>query len=236
MHTQAFRGLLIAVLALLLGAGGGTYWMTPTYAQWWNPFAPRDYEDCAENAAREAKSKEALSIFLHSCDVNFAGRRKRGGGYTYYDNRQQRAFDIAGPNPTPHEMEYIDSQYSVQIERERQSEQFKAELEGRRQNVVSRLQVVPLNIECIASNYCGMYKLSVRLRNNSSELITAVSVGWAFVSGGDATCPTSLPTKVTRSVNLRKGDTTVLNIDGHDGPMEGNARYCIIATDVDIAR
>src|SRR5262249_32237366 len=39
-------------------------------------FGPKDYEDCAENAARDAKSKEALSILLYSCDSKFRGRRK----------------------------------------------------------------------------------------------------------------------------------------------------------------
>jgi hypothetical protein len=84
-------------------------------AQWWNPFAPKDYEDCAESAARDARSKEALSILLSSCNSKFPGRRKPGGGYTFYDSRQDRSFDIAGPNPTPDEMDFVDKQYSIYL-------------------------------------------------------------------------------------------------------------------------
>jgi hypothetical protein len=97
----------------------------PAHADWWTwLFGPKDYEDCAENAAREAKSKDALAILLSSCDSKFRGRRKPTGGYMLYDGRQSRYFDIAGPNPTPGEIEYIDGQYatyvSAQAERERQ--------------------------------------------------------------------------------------------------------------------
>ena len=73
----------------------------------WHPFAPKDYEECAERAARDAKSKDALSVLVSVCRSNFAGRRKAGGGYTYYDPCQESTFDINGPNPTPDEAKYI---------------------------------------------------------------------------------------------------------------------------------
>jgi len=67
-------------------------------AQWWHR-APADFEDCAV-AAEKAASKEEKSAALAECSAKFAGRRKPGGGYTYYDFMQDRSFDIAGPNPT----------------------------------------------------------------------------------------------------------------------------------------
>ena len=70
-------------------------------AQWWSR-APADFEDCAE-AAEKSPNKEARSAALAECNAKFAGRRKAGGGYTYYDFLQDRTFDIAGPNPTPEE-------------------------------------------------------------------------------------------------------------------------------------
>lgn len=51
----------------------------------WNPFLPKDYEECRRNAR---------------------------GGYTYYDSRQNMAFAIAGPNPTTEEWAYIEKQYA----------------------------------------------------------------------------------------------------------------------------
>ena len=88
-----------------------------------------DYEECAENAVGEAKSQDALAILLSSCELKFTARRKRTGGYTFYDRRQNRYFDVAGPNPTPAELEYIERQYSV------------AELQKRQQIALRKIEL-----------------------------------------------------------------------------------------------
>jgi hypothetical protein len=86
-------------------------------AEWWHR-APADYEECAE-AADKLATREEKSAALGECSAKFAGRRKAGGGYTYYDFMQDRSFDIAGPNPTPEEQKYIDEQYTVYLENQR---------------------------------------------------------------------------------------------------------------------
>jgi len=88
-------------------------------AQWWRS-APVDFESCADVAER-AKTKEEKTAKLAECNAKFAGRRKPGGGYTYYDFMQDRTFDIAGPNPTPEEQKKIDEQYTAYLERERRN-------------------------------------------------------------------------------------------------------------------
>ena len=88
-------------------------------AQWWRS-APVDFESGADLAER-AKTKEEKTAKLAECNAKFAGRRKPGGGYTYYDFMQDRTFDIAGPNPTPEEQKKIDEQYTAYLERERRS-------------------------------------------------------------------------------------------------------------------
>ncbi len=65
-------------------------------------------------------SKETRASELAGCNAKFAGRRKPGGGYTYFDFMQNRSFDIAGPNPTPEEQKHIDEQYTAFLDRERQ--------------------------------------------------------------------------------------------------------------------
>ena len=88
-------------------------------AQWWSR-APADFEECAD-VAEKAATKEARGSALSECNAKFAGRRKAGGGYSYFDFTQNRSFDIAGPNPTPKEQKYIDEQYTAFLDRERQS-------------------------------------------------------------------------------------------------------------------
>jgi hypothetical protein len=88
-------------------------------AQWWS-HAPVDFEECAD-AAEQAATKEAKTAALTECNAKFAGRRKPGGGYTYFDFMQNRSFDIAGPNPTPEEQKHIDEQYTAYLDDERRS-------------------------------------------------------------------------------------------------------------------
>jgi hypothetical protein len=107
--------------ALLIAALLGCVVLQPSRApaQWWSR-APADFEECAD-AAEKAATKEAKTSALAECNAKFAGRRKPGGGYTYYDFMQNRNFDIAGPNPTPEEQKYIDEQYTAFLDQERRS-------------------------------------------------------------------------------------------------------------------
>jgi len=89
------------------------------HAQWWRS-GPADFEECADKAEK-SKTKEDKTAALAECNAKFAGRRKPGGGYTYYDFMQDRTFDIAGPNPTPEEQKKIDEQYTAYLERERRN-------------------------------------------------------------------------------------------------------------------
>lgn len=88
-------------------------------AQWWHR-APVDFEECSQ-AAEILATPQAASAALAECSAKFAGRRKPGGGYTYYDFMQDKSFDIAGPNPTPEEQKHIDEQYAVYLENQRRS-------------------------------------------------------------------------------------------------------------------
>jgi len=109
--------------ALLIAAiAGGCIVLTPlrAHAQWWGSRAPADFEECAD-AAEKAATREAKAAALSACNAKFAGRRKPGGGYTYFDFMQNRNFDIAGPNPTPEEQKHIDEQYTDFLDRERRN-------------------------------------------------------------------------------------------------------------------
>jgi hypothetical protein len=103
------------VIAALLASAA----LTPLQAQWWSR-APADFEECADKAEKAATREEKTSQ-LAACNAKFAGRRKPGGGYTYFDFMQNRSFDIAGPNPTPEEQKKIDEQYTAFLDQERRS-------------------------------------------------------------------------------------------------------------------
>ncbi|WP_375311474.1 hypothetical protein WHZ77_31345 [Bradyrhizobium sp. A5] len=107
--------------AALLAATAGFFLLTPSHAQaqWWKR-APVDFEECAD-AAEKAATKTEKTSALADCNARFAGRRKAGGGYSYYDFLQDRTFDIAGPNPTPDEQKKIDESYTAYLANQRRS-------------------------------------------------------------------------------------------------------------------
>jgi len=116
LPLRTASGALLSVAAI-----GGLLVLAPAsaHAQWWRS-APTDFEDCAAQAEK-AGTKEDKASRLSECNAKFAGRRKTGGGYSYYDFMQNRNFDIAGPNPTPEEQKKIDEEYIAYLERERRN-------------------------------------------------------------------------------------------------------------------
>ena len=110
------------ILALLMAATAGILVLQPSraQAQWWGSRAPADFEECAD-IAEKAATREARTAALSECNAKFAGRRKPGGGYSYFDFMQNRKFDIAGPNPTPEEQKKMDEQYTAYLDNQRRS-------------------------------------------------------------------------------------------------------------------
>jgi hypothetical protein len=106
-------------IALHLTIAGIALCPVSSQAQWWAPRAPADFEECSEHAEKTAGSKEARATLIAQCEAKFAGRRKPGGGYSYYDFMQDRHFDIVGPNPTAEEQKQIDEQYTAYLDQRR---------------------------------------------------------------------------------------------------------------------
>jgi hypothetical protein len=87
--------------------------------RWWPQHSPQDFEQCSAQVERTSSSKDERMTLMAQCGKQFVGRRKTGGGYTYYDFLQNRHFDIAGPNPTPKELRYFDEQYTSYLDAQR---------------------------------------------------------------------------------------------------------------------
>jgi hypothetical protein len=125
--------------------------------------AARDYEECVQAAPSTLNlprahlpPNNAGGVAVADCSARFAGRRKVGGGYTYYDFMQDRSFDIAGPNPTPEERNWIDREYIgyLDVQRQdhvsaesakRQEDELRADLERAGQPAGPPLVLTPKN-------------------------------------------------------------------------------------------
>jgi hypothetical protein len=152
----------------------------------------RDFEECVEALQASPGLDEERGGPMADCNVRFAGRRKPGGGYSYYDFMQGRNFDIAGPNPTAEERRQIDREYIgfLDIQRretisaelaKRQNEELRADLERMRQPVgpplvlthriasppaAKRLADRSKSARCEENSLaCGLSKLSAVVKN-----------------------------------------------------------------------
>ena len=76
--------------AFVVAAFAGCAVLTPlrVQAQWWRS-APVDFEECADKAEKAA-TKQDETAALAGMQREICGRRKPGGGYTYYDFMQDR--------------------------------------------------------------------------------------------------------------------------------------------------
>jgi hypothetical protein len=184
LARSAGWGLAVASLALLVGASAA--WIGYRIS---GPHIAKDYEDCAEEAQANVVSSAEYSKLITRCGERFAGRRKAGGGYTYFDFMQNRSFDIAGPNPTEDERRQIDRSYMEFLGSQRReilssdsakarANQEQATLERGRQDAGAPLVLtpkIPLPVKrppierlkaCEdGSLSCGWEKLSTAIRN-----------------------------------------------------------------------
>jgi hypothetical protein len=106
----------LAGIALIGCSAGVVTWFGD---RWWPQHSPQDFEQCSAQVERTSSSKDEQMVLIAQCSKQFVGRRKTGGGYTYYDFLQNRHFDIAGPNPTPKELRYFDEQYTSYLDAQR---------------------------------------------------------------------------------------------------------------------
>jgi hypothetical protein len=133
---------LLALVVLWLGFRGS------------RPQLALDFEECVEQVQAKPPSNDERGALMTDCNARFAGRRKAGGGYTYYDFMQNRHFDISGPNPTAEERKQIDRQYMGFLDAQRreaisaelakrQNEQLRADLEDARQTFEPPMVLAP---------------------------------------------------------------------------------------------
>jgi hypothetical protein len=176
-----------------------------------------------------------LKVETDKSNVEYEKSRELSRRLAAEREEQQRILDAeAERRRTQEALAEQQRRQQVLAEQQRRTQQAALELAQRRQTASQRIEVVSTNIECQLTTQCGLYSLTVRLRNRSQETISGVSVGWVFMPDGQSACPTSYPTKYQGKITLRPGDTTVLNIDTRtDGPTR-RFQYCVAVTGIDI--
>ena len=214
LGQSLLMGLIIYTSMLAISADAS--------ARWWNPWAPKDYQECAEAAAKSAASDKALRILLRNCASQFQGRRKTGGGYKIYLPEYDMNCSIDGPNPTPTEWKNCKSKAAKRFE-----EKKRKILEAK-----SRVFVDDQSIRCV-DDWCINKSGSVSIVNGSDLTISRVSIGWVILPQSKAVeCPDSYPSKKWFSVELETGASTTVNFIPFEST-RGAFSYCIGIAEID---
>jgi hypothetical protein len=175
-----------AQLSLLIVAVVCCSVIAPTHAQaqWWTS-APADFEDCAERAEKSSATKADK---LGECEAKFAGRRKHGGGYSYYDFMQNRSFDIAGPNPTAAEQKAIDEQYTVYLDQQRRNVILAAFAQKQREQQLAALEPVDKPAAKAANTAARDVRptavVTRRPRPKATQCNEPIACGWSRLTEG----------------------------------------------------
>jgi hypothetical protein len=179
-------------IALICCAVGVSTWLG---LQRWPSHAPQDYEECSERAGKAASSNDERASMIAQCDQQFIGRRRPGGGYTYYDFLQDRRFDIAGPNPTPKELKSFDEEYVLYLNAQRQDAMASALAEKQRQReeadlLNDRSSAIPTSPPgaalVITPNNVPLPKPASQLARSKAQRCddASLSCGWTKFSAG----------------------------------------------------
>jgi hypothetical protein len=230
----AIRCLLTAIIAVSVSIP-----YHEAHAQLLSIFGPKDYEDCAERAAKDAKTNNALSILLQNCNTSFPARRKPGGGYVYYEEVSQTYLDVSGPRLSKADKKLIEQHISDAVKREvRKSEELVRQAELLMQRIDTakdKLNITKTELLTEGEYYCIKKTLRVYLKNNSTEVITGVKLGFSYVGRNQKHCPTSLPGFAFRNIRLSPSQTGVVSITSFAlcGAQEQSS-YCVDINNLDI--
>lgn len=251
------------LLAITVSAAAAVALCPQASAQWWNPLSPDDYEQCAEQAAKDGKTPQGLGILLKACQDKFQARRDPSGkGYRYYDARLQQWFKVDGPTLKQSEKQRFEQAYHEHRERIRQQEaerqererhdaaksererrQYEARMEQEQRAYFARVQVALQGIKMTSqsldcqSSSCFHKIGTVTLKNGSSETVTKVQLGWILfpASTKEQSCPTEYETKKSVDLAMLPGQSATFTFETQDRPW-GPYSYCLQITSIEIHR
>jgi Pentapeptide repeats (8 copies) len=212
MSLERSSVILPRVSALLIAAISACAVLQPSraHAQWWSR-APADFEECADKAEKAA-TKDARAFALSECNAKFAGRRKSGGGYTYFDFMQNRSFDIAGPNPTALEQKKIDEQYTAYLDRERQS-RMAAEVTAKQQEL--QLQLQQASLSQASMKQASLNQASLNQASLKQASLQQASLQQASSKDENASAPLTRPAKPRAVASQIRSRTKAPNCTQH---------------------
>ena len=115
-----------------------------------------------------------------------------------------------------------------------------ADLQRRAEAVRSQLMITSRNFECPAGQInCDGYRVTVSVRNNSSEIVRGIRFGFSIIPEGES-CPANLSPRVSRQFTLQPGETGTFRWMGYEtgmpaAPPTRSIRFCVTVAGVELS-
>lgn len=184
-------------------------------------FSPKDFEDCKVEAAKEAKSQQALTILIQNCNSDFPARRKQGGGYHYYDYESGSYIDVSSPKLSKSDLRKIEGirqqfrNESIRANQLVQEAQIKKN--AKNSELLRGLSVVDWSIRCESDYLCWNKIITAKIKNSSVYELEWIQVGWVLTSG-KLRCDANLSPTNAANVSIPPGQKATLSWETSDGP------------------
>jgi hypothetical protein len=210
--------IALAVACLLFPSNAGAF----------NFFGPSDYEECAERAAKDARTNAALRVLLKTCRSKFQARRKTGGGYIWCpyiaDLSKSLCIDVAKPTVSKRDRARLEELLN----------QKRANLASRTASAriaQSKMRIIEWDLACDdpfrvdkrtydpsyassptpvyegSSDSCVGYHVTGQIRNGSNIAVRQIGIGLQLLYAGQQ-CNSAISETHRLNVNLAPGATT----------------------------
>lgn len=175
---------------------------------------PTDFETCEAQAAKDAKTNQALSILVSKCGLDFPARKRPDGTYAYYDAASEQNYLVKGAKVSAAEWEWIE-----QERKKKKDDAFRAraEYQQKREEALKDVSVSNATATCVTNVYCSEKVITATIKNGSKYRINRVAVGWVMAAG-KIDCTRSMSESAASSVNIPSGGNAVLTWGTRDGP------------------
>ena len=151
----------------------------------WSCGSTETQESCTAEAAKLAKSRDALQILIADCTRKFPAAQNEDGTFSIFVSELGYSVKVSGPKPSK---EDIDNIKTLIVQRNKESEEIANKKKAFLQKASSLLDVNVARIQCtneILDDYCASYSGVFTVKNNSDIKITKIFFGYAIGAGLD---------------------------------------------------
>lgn len=210
----------------------------------WTLFGSSDYEECSVDAAKTAKSNQALALLIQNCSKEFPAKKGSDGKYYYYNKRTKTSIEVESPKLSSGDLKKIEA---LNKEADRIDEEIRAtalrfqkEYEAKKTEALNNIKIIDWDFECSGSfSTCYVENIRIRIQNRSKDEIIRISFGFVLVPD-NFVCDKNLAQNMSKIVKIPANQTAVINFSRYeinDFPQANYAKTkgCISVTDIEVS-